>query len=363
MDYSARLTRLREEMRQQEIDLVLLTPSTDLIYLTGIRERMMERLVLLAVDQREAHFIAPDFETKNLGAEARALLNVHGWADGQDPFAVVDRLLPAGAQRAAAGRQIPGWLLLGIMGLRPSWQWEVADRLLVGMRSVKDQEERRLLKEAQEGSCRAFLKLLEHPFLGKTELEISKLLAELVSREGMEIGRPIVASGPNGALPHHHPGQRVIEEGDAVVIDFGGYFPAAGYQADTTRTVCVKRMPEGFREVYDITLEANRAAAQAARPGIPCEAVDKAARDVITAAGYGEYFTHRLGHGLGLDTHENPYISAGNKELLREGNSFSDEPGIYLPGRFGVRIEDQLLLHADGAERLTPLGHDPLIVD
>lgn len=363
MDYLGRIARLRNTMHKQGIDLLLLAPSTDLFYLTGIRERVMERLVMLLLTDQDLHFIAPDFELANLKKESERLLTIHGWSDGEDPFRVVEELLPVGEKTAAIGGQAPSWILLGNMRLRPGYQWTVADGLLREMRAVKDETERRLLREAQEDSCRAFTRLLEHGLCGMREIDVAKRLIEYTNDEGMDMGMPIVASGPNSALPHHRPGERVIEPGDAVVIDFDGEFRGIGYQADTTRTVAVKHIPEGLREIYDITRKANQAAFEAAKPGTPCQEVDRAARAVITEAGYGEFFTHRLGHGLGMDVHEHPYLVEGNTEKLRVGNVVSNEPGIYLPGRHGVRIEDQMYIGPEGAERLTPLGHDLQVVD
>jgi Xaa-Pro aminopeptidase len=203
------------------------------------------------------------------------------------------------------------------------------------------------------------LHLLEHGIRGLTEREAAELLVRYLADNGLSgSSLPIVASGPNSAFPHHRPGSRVIAEGDAVIFDFGGMEVEFGYHADTTRTYVVGKAPEGFAKIHDIVLRANQAAFEAAKPGVPCEAVDRAARELITRAGYGEYFTHRLGHGLGLDIHENPYITAGNNQAVQAGNCFSDEPGIYIPGKFGIRIEDALFIHQDGAERLTPLDHD-----
>ncbi len=171
----------------------------------------------------------------------------------------------------------------------------------------------------------------------------------------------ICASGPNSASPHYHTGDRVIAEGDAIVFDFGAELD--GYLSDMTRTVVIGDPSDEYRKVYDIVLRANQAAFEAVRPGVPCEDIDKAARDLITEAGYGEYFIHRVGHGLGLDVHEDPYLVKGNTTPLAPGMVFSDEPGIYIPGKFGVRIEDTVVCTEDGAERLNGAPKDLTVMD
>lgn len=365
MIYEQRLARARTAMRQQGVDLLVLTPSTDLFYLTGMRGHLFERLACCIVTMEDVHFISPVFEVGNLKEDTKQLLCCHGWSDGEDPFALAGNLLPKGTRTVAVGTAVPSWVLLGMQMLRPGYHWISAEALMRGLRMVKDETEYQLLKKVQANSCRAFTRLLEHGLCGMTELQAGKLLMQYSDEEGVDSpdGVPIVAAGANGALPHHITGNTVIQPGDVVVIDFGGENAGEGYIADTTRTVAVKREPDGLREVYDIVRAANQAGFEAAKPGTLCEDVDKAARSVIEKAGYGPYFTHRLGHGLGLDVHEHPYLSAGNKHVIEAGNVFSDEPGIYLPGRFGVRIEDLLFVHPEGAERLTPLDHELRVID
>ncbi len=365
MIYEQRLARARKAMRHQGIDLLVLTPSTDLFYLTGMRGHLFERLACCVITMEDVHFISPIFELGNLKEDTRQLLCCHGWSDGEDPFSLTESLLPKKECTAAVGTAVPSWVLLGMQTLRPNYQWVSAEGLMRGLRMVKDETEYQLLKKVQTNSCRALTRLLEHGICGMTELQAGKLLMQYSDEEGVDSpdGVPIVAAGPNSALPHHVTDNTVIQPGDVVVIDFGGENTGEGYIADTTRTVVIKREPDGLRDIYDIVRAANQAAFEAAKPGTACEDVDKAARSVIENAGYGPYFTHRLGHGLGLDVHEHPYLSAGNRHIIEAGNVFSDEPGIYLPGRFGVRIEDLLFVHADGAERLTPLDHDLHVVD
>ncbi|MBV9922554.1 MAG: aminopeptidase P family protein, partial [Pseudonocardia sp.] len=198
-------------------------------------------------------------------------------------------------------------------------------------------------------------------FAGRTETEIGADLADLLRRHGhSEVDFTVVGSGPNGANPHHEIGERVIQEGDMVVLDFGGL--KDGYGSDTTRTVHVGEPTEEERAVHDIVRRAQQAGFEAVRPGVACQEIDRVPRGVITEAGYGEYFIHRTGHGIGLTTHEPPYMVEGETHLLEPGMCFSIEPGIYLPGRFGVRIEDIVTVTEDGGRRLNATPHEMRIV-
>jgi len=197
---------------------------------------------------------------------------------------------------------------------------------------------------------------------GKTERQAAEELTELRAKHGLEIhGIGICASGPNSAAPHHITGDRVIQPGDTVIFDFGGKHEH--YSADVTRTVHIGEPDDEYRRVYDIVLRANEAALAAVRPGVACQDIDRAARKVITDAGYGEYFIHRVGHGLGLDGHEEPYLVEGNTLPLQVGMVFSDEPGIYIPGLFGVRIEDAVVVTEHGGERLNHCSRELTVME
>jgi Xaa-Pro aminopeptidase len=357
MSFQDRIAYVRGEMEARNIDLLFLTPSTAMRYLTGYNGRMMERLSCCVIGKDFQRFVGPAFELSSLDPKIRELLDCSGWADGTNPFQLLQSLIGRGQKKAAIARYSPIWVFFGLQKILPCIEWREADEILDAMRIRKDQDEYKMLKRVQDLSCRALQSVLEHGVRGMSEIEVGRLLIDYTEELGLATYMPIVASGPNTANPHHRPSGRVIQEGDTVLFDFGGNDPANGYQADTTRTFVVGKPPDGFEEIYAIVLKANQAAFKAARPGVTCESVDAAARSVIDAAGYGEYFTHRLGHGLGLDIHESPYLIAGNTELVQTGYCFSDEPGIYLSGRFGIRIEDALFIHEDGAERITPLDH------
>ncbi|MGH2579907.1 MAG: M24 family metallopeptidase, partial [Actinomycetota bacterium] len=207
----------------------------------------------------------------------------------------------------------------------------------------------------------AFAYIVLVPFAGRGEAEVAADLAEALRRHGHRTADfTIVGSGPNGASPHHEAGERVIAEGDPVVLDFGGHL--GGYCSDITRTVIVGAPPTEFDRVHDVVRRAQEAAFESVRPGVRAEEVDRTARDVIDDAGYGQWFIHRTGHGIGLEAHEPPYIVAGNRTKLEAGMTFSIEPGIYLPDRFGVRIEDIVAVTADGARRLNDAPREPLAV-
>jgi Xaa-Pro aminopeptidase len=199
-------------------------------------------------------------------------------------------------------------------------------------------------------------------FSGRTERKISQMVADLVLRSGHEsVSFAIVASGPNGASPHHEASDRIMEPGDAVVVDFGGRM--RGYGSDTTRMYVVQEPPEGFVAAYEVLARAQQAAVEAVRPGVTAESIDAAARTIIADAGFGDHFMHRTGHGIGLDAHERPYIVEGNALPIRAGMAFSIEPGIYLPGRWGMRIEDIVVATDRGVERLNRSSRALRIVD
>ena len=229
------------------------------------------------------------------------------------------------------------------------------------MRAVKDGNELARLAAAGAAADAAYGEIIGMPFAGRRETDVAADLAGLLRRFGHEqVDFTVVGSGPNGANPHHEAGSRVIQRGDAVVLDFGGLMD--GYGSDTTRTVCVGEPTPQIREVHDVVREAQQAAFEAVRPGVSCQEIDRVARAVITRAGFGEQFIHRTGHGIGVTTHEPPYMVEGEEQPLVPGMCFSIEPGIYLAGRFGVRIEDIVAVTAEGGQRLNNTDHGLAIV-
>ena len=366
MQYINRMEKARGLMEQEGVDLLVLTHSSDLRYLTGIYGHLMERLTCLLLSRQGCTFLLPSFEMGNLPEEVRGSIDCHGWSDGDDPYKLV-QIFCGKPRKVAVGGDIPAWMLLNLMKCMPEASWVQDERIMPQLRLEKDEAEFALLKRVQEKACSGLEKLVQHGLGGLTEAQAYRLLTQFCAEEGVTVVGGIVGAGPNSALPHHNPGDRVIRNGDPVCIDFVGEEPEIGYKADTTRTYCVGKIPDGFRSIYEVVQEANEAAFAAVQVGVPCEEVDRAARAVIERAGYGGNFTHRLGHGLGLDTHEAPYMCRGNTMPIRPGFVFSDEPGIYLTGQYGVRIEDQIFVTAQGPVRLTPmaglLSHELKICD
>ncbi|MDR0656838.1 MAG: Xaa-Pro peptidase family protein [Treponema sp.] len=358
--YNARREMARGMMKKAGIPALVLSPSSDLYYLSGCRFHLSERLVALVLTAEGTFLVYPRFEENYVGEDLRSCAECIPWDDGEDPFRIVTGFLPPSGGLCAAASSMPASFLLRLQknAERFSLSWLDAVSIMKPLRMHKDEAEYALLKEAQERAGEALQDLYNWGLEKKSEEAVAGKLGALLREKGLERADwgPIVASGPNGASPHHSVSGRIIQRGDPVVIDFGGVWQ--GYQADMTRSPVAGKASQEYREVYEVVLSANEAAFRAARPGAACEDVDTAARELIAKAGYGRYFNHRLGHGIGLDIHEDPYMVAGNKTPLAPGMAFSDEPGIYLPGKFGIRTEDILFMGKNGAERLTSFPHD-----
>jgi Xaa-Pro aminopeptidase len=340
----------------------LVTPGPDLRYLTGYDAIPLERLTMLRLAPgTDPVMLVPRLER----AAAEAASGIGGielatWADGDDPYAAAGALLSAG--RYALTDRTWSAHLLGLQAALPGATFVPAGSALPLLRAVKDDDELGALARAGAAADAVFGAIVTTPFAGRRERDVAGDLAELLRANGHEtVEFTIVGSGPNAASPHHDAGERHIRPGEAVVLDFGGF--ADGYGSDIARTVVVGEPPEGFEAVYRTVRRAQEAAFEAVRPGVTCEEVDRAARAVIEEAGHGDRFIHRTGHGIGLETHEEPYIVAGNASPLAEGMTFSIEPGIYLEGRFGVRIEDIVAVAGDGARRFNDATRDLRVVD
>jgi len=349
-DYAGRLERARRLIEQQGIDLLLLSVGTDLPYFTGYEAMPLERLTLLVLPAGgEATLLVPALEVPRVTPRP-GVFAIKGWTEAEDPIALV-AALAGSARRAAIGDTTWSVFLLGLQERLPGIAFEPASLLTAELRMRKEPAEIDLLRRVAAAVDRVVARLDHLAFAGKTERALSREIAAMTVEEGHEVATfSIVASGPNGASPHHEAGDRVIEMGDAVVVDLGGKL--GGYCSDTTRTFHVGEPGAEFAGAFTVLDEAQRAGVAAVRPGATGEEIDRAARRVIAAAGFGEYFVHRTGHGIGLDGHEDPYIVAGNDCPVEEGMTFSIEPGIYLPGRFGMCIEDIVAVTADGVNRL-----------
>jgi Xaa-Pro aminopeptidase len=293
-------------------------------------------------------------------APGSAAVSLADWKDGSDPYAATAELLdPAG--RYAISDSAWAMHVLGLQEALPKSSYVSMTRALPMLRAVKDDDELERLGAAGEAADASFEQIAEVQFSGRRESEIAADLAGFLRDHGhSSVEFTVVGSGPNGANPHHEMSERVIEDGDMVVLDFGGI--KDGYGSDTTRTVHVGEPTDEEREVHELVRRAQQAGFEAVRPGVECQEIDRAARRVIEDAGYGEYFIHRTGHGIGLTTHEPPYMVEGESRRLEPGMCFSIEPGVYLPGKFGVRIEDIVTVTEDGGRRLNNTGREIRIV-
>lgn len=329
------------------ISALLISPGSDLAYLSGHRIHGSERLTCLVLGaDGSATLVVPRLEAPRARTNAPGV-EIREWTETEDPIALVAGLV-TGRGPVAADDRMWATFLLRLQAALPGRTFQPASTLTAELRIKKDEVEIAALRAVAEAADRAFAKLRERPFAGRTEREVAGEIARLLrEEEHSEVSFTIVASGPNGASPHHDSGDRRIAAGDAIVLDFGGV--REWYCSDITRTVHVgKNVDAEVARVHDTVLRAQEAGYRAAREGARASAVDAAARKVIDDAGYGAYFIHRLGHGIGLDGHEHPYLVSGNDTALEPGMAFSIEPGIYLPGRFGVRIEDIAHISARG---------------
>lgn len=342
----------------------MVTPGPDLVHLTGYQPTAItERLTLLLLTAgSEPALVVPKLERPDAEKAAGvAAVRLTDWTDGQDPYRIVAPLLePAGRY----GISDSAWAmhLLGLQESAPGTSYSSLTRSLPMLRAVKGEDELARLTAAGAAADAAYRDILRVRFAGRTEGQVAADLAALLLKYGhSQVDFTVVGSGPNGANPHHEADERVIRDGDTVVLDFGGL--KDGYGSDTTRTVHVgAAVPAEVREVHEVVRRAQQAAFEAVRPGVECQEIDRVARAVITKAGYGEYFIHRTGHGIGLTTHEPPYMVEGERQRLVPGMCFSIEPGIYLPGRFGVRIEDIVTVTDTGGRRLNTTSRELAVV-
>ncbi|PWW24304.1 Xaa-Pro aminopeptidase [Geodermatophilus normandii] len=342
------------------VDVLVLTPGSDLRYLCGYDAHAMERLTALVVPRAgEPLLVVPRLEAPMVDASPAGTLGLelHAWDETDDAFAVLAREVTArlgGAPtRVAVGARTWAEHALGVHRALPGSALELATPVLDRLRMVKTPAEVEELALAGGAIDRVHARMGEWLRVGRTEAEVGADIAAAILAEGhVGVDFTIVGSGPNGASPHHELSDRVVAAGDLVVVDIGGE-TATGYRSDCTRTYVVGGEPDAeVAEWYAVLQDAQEAAVAAVRPGVTAEEVDAVARDRITAAGWGGHFIHRTGHGIGLDTHEAPYIVAGNDLPLEPGMAFSVEPGIYLPGRCGARIEDIVVCTDDGVRTL-----------
>jgi Xaa-Pro aminopeptidase len=360
VDFADRLVRARAATAAAGLDALLIGPGPDLRYLTGYGAHGAERLTCLIVPAAaDPVVVVPKLERPAALASPIGPLGLEllDWADGEDPYGLVAKQLAAPVRRVAVDDYLHAAKVLGLRAALPDAEQELASPVLGPLRLRKAPDEVAALRAAGAAIDRVHRRMGEWLRPGRTEREVGRDIAEAILAAGHATADfTIVASGPNGASPHHEVSDRVIGAGDPVVVDIGGT-TAEGYCSDSTRTYVLGEAPAEFAAYYAVLAEAQEAAVRSVRPGVTAESVDAAARDVITAAGYGEAFLHRTGHGIGVLTHEDPYIVGGNTQLLEPGMAFSVEPGIYLAGKHGARIEDIVVVTEDGVERLNRTTH------
>ena len=377
-DYRARMARAARSAADAGLAGVLVAPGPDLVYLTGYRPTAdTERLTMLVVpasrapEEDEAQIqalglgpvlVVPTLEAPDAArAAGAAALTLRDWTDGKDPYAVTAPLLdPAG--RFGVSDNAWAMHLLALQQALPGTSYVALTEALPMLRAVKDARELARVEAAGAAADATYEEILKVRFAGRRETDVAADLAALLLQHGhSQVDFTVVGSGPNGADPHHEAGERVIGRGDMVVLDFGGL--KDGYGSDTTRTVHVGEPGAEERRVHEVVRAAQQAGFEAVRPGVACQEVDRAARAVVEQAGYGEYFIHRTGHGIGVTTHEPPYMIEGEDRPMVPGMCFSVEPGIYLPGRFGVRIEDIVTVTETAGRRLNNTPRELAIVE
>jgi Xaa-Pro aminopeptidase len=357
----SRQARARARMAELSVDALLLSVGADLPYLTGYEAMPLERLTMLVLPRDgEAVLVVPELEAPRVAPQPGAF-EVRAWSETEDPIAIVAALVGDAARHVAIGDQTWARFVLRIQDAVPGARLHAASEVTGPLRVVKDPAEVEALRAAAHAVDAVGAEMRRRPFAGRTELEVHREFSDRILEHGHQrVNFAIVGSGPNGASPHHEASARVIGEGDVVVCDFGGTMD--GYCSDITRMFVVGEPTSEVRDVYAVLVDAQERAVQAATVGTSCEEVDATARRVIAAGGLGDRFIHRTGHGIGLEAHEEPYLVSGNREPLEPGHAFSIEPGIYFPGRFGMRLEDIVVASPAGPDRLNAAPRDLAIV-
>jgi Xaa-Pro aminopeptidase len=353
-----RLAALRGKMRENGADLVAIGPGSHMQWLLGFHPHADERPCLFLVGNEKEAFLMPALNAQ--GSRESTDVAFHTWIDEEGPHEALGAALDAiGAREArsvALDETMRADFALLLLDALPDAMHSFTEKTIGALRMRKDEREFAALKMNAGIADRAMQKAFGAIRPGISEAELATIVKEHFAAEGATPVFWIVGAGGNGAFPHHQTGERKLAEGDAIVIDIGGR--KSGFPSDITRMAVVGHPPEGYGQIHTIVEKAVQAALKAARPGVKASDVDAAARRVIEDAGYGEYFVHRTGHGMGVDGHEAPYITATSETILEEGMVFSIEPGIYLPGRFGIRLEEIVILRETGPEIFSSLPRD-----
>ena len=362
--YAQRLHAAQKAAADKGIDLLLIGTGPDFAYLTGSWVSSHERLTVLVVPQQgNAWIAAPNTDITDIKAAPVGELDVElrGWNDGENPYELALRGAGDGLGKVALGQSLTADHVLRFQDLLPHASYELATYALAELFTRKDEAEIAELRKAGHAIDAVHAQVPQLLQAGRTEAEVAHELEKLILQEHSVIDFVIVGSGPNGANPHHSFSDRELAEGEPVVVDIGGTLPS-GYHSDCTRTYVVggdiSKAPRDFQDAYAVLADAQAAGRTAAHPGSTAADIDAIVRQAISAAGWGDYFVHRTGHGIGLSTHEEPFIMEGNDLALEEGMAFSIEPGIYLEGKWGMRLEDIVVLTNDGYESLNQAPRD-----
>jgi Xaa-Pro dipeptidase len=363
-----RLARLSQVLRSSGMDAIALNPSPSLVYLTGLHFHLMERpVVLIFTAEQPPVIILPELEmlkVMNLPYEIKAF--PYGEIPSEWDIIFCQAIQSLGLDGKRIGVEPRAMRLLEFHYIKdgaPKADFPDASDVVSRLRVRKDAEEIAAMRKAVQVAQSALETTIPLIKVGMTEKELAAELTVQLLRKGSQPElsfSPIVSGGPNSANPHASPSDRKLQPGDLLVVDWGAV--VGGYISDLTRTFAVGEVDAEYRKIHEIVQEANAAGRAAARPGVPCADVDTAARTVIERAGYGRYFTHRTGHGIGMEGHEDPYMRGDNMQLLEPGMAFTVEPGIYLPGRNGVRIEDNIVITEDGADCLSDMRREIRVV-
>lgn len=355
--FNLRIEKVRIKMEELGVDYLLIGPSANMYYLTGLKPHVDERLQLLILGLKDdLYLILPEMYKKQVEDE-KIGGDILFWKDEEDPTILVNNILKTKHKKIAIDDTLWFSHFYNLKNILDVNKITLTSNIMESVRMIKDNNEIDYLKKAGSIADKVMEEIGKFIKIGLTEREIGlELEMRLKKYSNSPSFEPLVGAGSNGALGHHKPGEYRIKEGDFVINDFG--CKVEGYCSDTTRTFAIGNVSKKMKEVYNIVKEAQQKAFEYVRPGIRCEEIDNVARRIIENSGYGKYFTHRTGHGVGLDIHEAPYIVAGNKLILEKGMVFSIEPGIYIPDQFGVRVEDTIFVTENGAERLNNTSHN-----
>ena len=362
-DYLARIAKVRVEMVAQQVDATLLSVGHDLPYLSGYFAMPLERLTMLVIPQNgEVVMVVPRLEVPRVVSQP-GVFSIIAWGETEDPVAIVAKLLH-NARKIAIGDQMWARFLVEMLTKINGATFVRAVDVVGSLRMSKDASEIAALQAAGAAADRVAQQLHsgQIPLIGRTEAQVSADISARLLAEGHDVVNfAIVAAGENAASPHHHAGSRVIAKNEIVLCDFGGTMN--GYCSDITRCVYTGKPASDVAQAYEVLFAAQAAGVAAGVVGAACEDVDRAARAIIEAAGFGEYFVHRTGHGIGMEAHEEPYMVSGNSLPISAGHAFSVEPGIYIPGKWGMRLEDIVVATETGPMPMNKVNHSLVTVE